>query len=286
MLDAITGANVGDSPFVVGDGNTTFIPDNALVASPSAYNAFQLDAPDELNRSADLVTRVYIPDIHGRIWKFNTESGGVVADEGPAQPFGVPVALMKIDSIPHVFAAAGSDTRVPDTNPFKMFGYQDVGADGEFDPAKFVQLFEQSFPGPVPGISEGFRGTVQPATAFNGNNPPVGRVFFVGTRFNFTTQDCISTFDTILFGLGAVSGSAVYDFDGDDTADLSTIVQGVRATVLQTAGGQVVIGDSGGLGRPPSPPPPPTSFPSPPVPQPAQVITRDMKPGSPVCRVQ
>jgi hypothetical protein len=300
MLDAMTGENVGASPFVVGDGNTQFIADNALVAGPAAYNAFQLDKPDELNRSPDHVTRIYIPDLHGRVWKFNTVSGGMVADEGPAQPFGVPVALLKLADVngtelPHIFAAAGGDRRVPDTNPFKMIGYQDVaGSDADLS-TPLTKLFEQFFPGPNPGISEGFRGTVQPATAFSEDTDPssptfgqlFGRVFFVGTRFNFTTIDCISTFDTILFGLGAVSGDAVYDFDNDGSADLSTIVEGVRATVLQTAGGQVLIGDSGGLGRPPSPPPPPASpFPSPQAAQPAQVLTRDMKPGSPVCRVQ
>jgi hypothetical protein len=299
MLDAVTGANIGASPFVVGDGNTTFITDNALPAGPAAYNAFQLDPPGELNRSPNHVTRVYIPDLHGRIWKFDTSSGGQVADEGPAQPFGVPVALLKLADqtgleVPHVFAAAGNDRRVPDTNPFKVFGYQDTAPDGDVA-TPLTKLFEQSFPGPVPGISEGFRGTVQPATVFSEDTDPssptfgqlFGRVFFVGTRFNFTTIDCISTFDTILFGLGAVSGNAVYDFDNDGSADLSTIVEGVRATVLQATGGQLLIGDSGGLGRPPSPPPPPASpFPSPQAAQPAQVITTDLKPGSPVCRVQ
>lgn len=288
MLDAETGANAGSSPFVVGDGNTTYIPDNALVAGPSAYNAFQLDDPTVLTRSLDRVTRIYIPDIHGRIWKFNTTSGGLVADEGPAQPFGVPVALMKIDAgqgaLPHIFAAAGNDLRVPDTNPFKMFGYSDGGADTDLT-TQLTKLFNQSFAAPVPGISEGTRGTVQPATAFNDQGQ--GRVFFVGTRFNFTDITCISSFDTFLFGLGAVSGSAVYDFNNDGTLDLSTIIQGVRATVLQTAGGQVLIGDSGGIGRAPSPPPPPASpFPSPAAAQPSQVLTTDMKPGSPVCRVQ
>jgi hypothetical protein len=170
-----------------------------------------------------------------------------------------------------------------------MFGYSDQVAETDIT-TPLTPLFEQSFDGPVPGISEGTRGTVQPATAF-ATDPDTpgffGRVFFVGTRFNFTDITCISSFDTFLFGLGAVSGNAVYDFNSDGSADLSTIVQGTRATVLQTSGGQVLIGDSGGLGRAPSPPPPPASpFPSPQAAQPAQVLTRDMKPGSPVCRVQ
>jgi len=59
-----------------------------------------------------------------------------------------------------------------------------------------------------------------------------------------------------------------------------------RATNMQLGGGQLILGDSGGLGDPPGPPPQPTSNPQPKAAQPAQVITREMKPGSPVCRVQ
>jgi hypothetical protein len=231
---------------------------------------------------------VYIPDIHGRIWKFNTTSGGAVADEGPTQPIGVPVALMKIDTpgqgaLPHIFAASGNDRRVPDTSPFQLFGYSDGGAETDVS-TPLTSLFKVNLPSPVPGISEGFRGTSQPAAAFNDQGQ--GRVFFVGTRFNFTTIQCISTFDTILFGVGAVSGNAVYDFNNDGTADLSTIVQGVRATNVQTAGGQVLIGDSGALGRAPSPPPPPGSLPPPAPAKSAQVATQGVSAGSAVCQFQ
>jgi hypothetical protein len=238
-----------------------------------------------LARSADRVSRVYIPDVHGRIWKFNTTSGGMVADEGPAQPFGVGVALLKLSDIPHVYAAAGADERVPDDAPFKMFGYADTKDENDLD-TDLTQLFFLEFPGKDPGVSEGYRGTLQPATAFNANNPPQPRVFFGGTRFNFTTEECISSFDTILFAVGGISGDAVYDFNDDGSVDLYTEVLGTRGTNLQIAGGQVIIGDSGGLGDPPGPPPPPTGNPEPQAPEPAQVITREMKPGSPVCRVQ
>jgi len=285
MLDAITGGVLYSR--IVGDGTPTYVAENALVASPAAYNAFQLDDPTVLTRSSDFVTRVYIPDIHGRLWKFNTTSGGLGADEGPKQPFGVAVALLKLDdgqgALPHIYAESGNDRRVPDDEPFKMFGYLDATPETDLS-TPFSNLFELAFPGPVSGVSEGFRGTVQPATAFNDQGQ--GRVFFVGTRFNLTTIDCISTFDTILFGLGAISGGAVYDFNNDGSADLSTIIQGQRATNVQTGGGQVIIGDSGGLGRPPSPPPPPSSLPPPAAGQPAQIVTLETKAGSPVCRVQ
>ena len=54
-----------------------------------------------------------------------------------------------------------------------------------------------------------FRGSVQPATAFNDASPPLGRVFFGGNRFNlpdspFAPQPqppCRSSFDAILFAV-------------------------------------------------------------------------------------
>ncbi len=286
MLDAETGDVLYAK--TVGEGVSTFVAENALVASPAGYNAFQLDDPTVMTRSEDRVSRVYIPDVHGRIWKFNTSSGAMGADEGPSQPFGVAVALKKLNdgqgAIPHVFAAAGNDFRVPDDQPFKLFGYSDPTAETDLSALQLQQLFEVTMPPRDPGISEAFRGTVQPATAFN--DAGQGRVFFVGTRFNLTTIDCISTFDTILFGLGAISGNAVYDFNNDGTTEMSTIVLGTRATNVQTAGGQVILGDSGGLGRPPSPPPPPSTPLPPAAAQPAEVVTRDMTQGSPVCRVQ
>jgi hypothetical protein len=284
MLNAIDGAVLYAKN--VGDGSPTYFPDNALVASPSAFNAFQLDNLTVLARSEDRVSRVYIPDVHGRIWKFDTtSSGGMVADEGPAQPFGVGVALLKLDDVPHIYAAAGADERVPDDAPFRLFGYTDSAGENDTT-TDLTQDFFLEFPGKITGVSEGYRGTLQPATAFNAAIPPQPRVFFAGTRFNFTTTDCISSFDTILFAVGGVTGNAVYDFNGDGAVDLYTEIQGTRGTNLQIAGGQVIIGDSGGLGDPPGPPPPPSGNPEPESPEPAQVITREMKPGSPVCRVQ
>ena len=72
------------------------------------------------------------------------------------------------------------------------------------------------------GVTGYFRGTVQPATLFTAATPPLGRVFFGGTRFNppnstFAPPSCTglscnpvvpcrSSFDSVVYALGAKSG--------------------------------------------------------------------------------
>ena len=250
-----TGENVGARPSSSGDGNTTFIPDNALVASPAAYNAFQLDPAGELNRSPDHVTRVYIPDIHGRIWKFNTSSGGMVADEGPAQPFGVPVALLKIADQrtrdPARLRGGRRRRRVPGHDPFKMFGYP-----GRSRPTATSRRPHQGCSSRVPGTDPRHLGRVpRHGAAGDGVQRQRTRRWHAcsssGTRFNFTTIDCISTLRHDPVRLGAVSGTPSTTSTTTGRADLSTIVEGVRATVLQTAGGQVRDRRQRRPGRPP-----------------------------------
>ena len=81
-LDAVTGDIV--QSFGLADETTAITPpdgvgpDSALVANAAGYNSFQLDpSSSTTNRGADAMTRVYIPDLHGRVWKFNTTSGGL-----------------------------------------------------------------------------------------------------------------------------------------------------------------------------------------------------------------
>jgi hypothetical protein len=278
-LDVINGDVIYSQD--VGDKGGTFFNDAALAANATAYNPFLLDSPVAQNRSQDAVTRVFIPDTHGRIWKFAVSTFGLFADEGLDQPFGDPVALLKLPSptggeTAFVFAAAGNDNRIAPppaaTPPFQVFGYRDDGGDG-FSPEAGAKLFEIDYPTP-------FRGSSQPATFFNGTG--AGRVFFAGTRFNPNTANCIATFDTILFALGAETGVAVYDFTGDGSADQYQIYTDVKDEI-RAAGGKVIISDSGSLTRSPSPPPPgPT--PAPYADAPAVIATRMVAAGSPVCR--
>ena len=179
-------------------------------------------SPPGVPAGADHLTRVFIPDVKGRIFKFNPltaadgPGGGnpdpppAFRDEGVLQPFGNAVALLDLGAEgDFVYAESGNDNRVrpfPNTTPpFRMFAFNDPGQDADFVTPGTTQ-FTQDFPSP-------FRGTVQPATVFNDTGS--GRVFFAGTALVDGGATCIFRFDTFLFALGALSGSAVYDFDTD-----------------------------------------------------------------------
>ncbi len=289
MLDAITG-NVCRS-WLLGDGNPGFITHNAIVAPPSGFNPRAQDPPGASTKDpVDRVTRVYIPDLHGRLWRYSSSSNspGVLFSAGADQPFADGAALLKVGGLPRVFVAAGNDNRVPESEaPFKMFGLTDTLSEASFaapgDLLTLIPSFTIDFPSSPPS-NVPFRGTLQPATAFNSVGQ--GRVFYAGTRFNPAglSGSCVSRFDTILFAVSANDGGAVYDFTGDATADLSTILTGTRATGLSVVGGSVVVGDSGSLANAPTPTPDPSPTPTPPPPAPAYVTQKNLKSNSPVCR--
>ena len=171
--DVVRSANVGD--------RSGMAYENSLPASAAAFNPRQLISGHLDHPSATPATRVYIPDVHGRIWRLlvaNTDppvntAPLSFADAGADQPFGNPVALVNYTGTgasakPHVFANSGNDNRIfpppANTPPFKMYGLRDDdlgsdpdGSDDVDGPA--FRLFSIPFP-------NGFRGTTQPATAF------------------------------------------------------------------------------------------------------------------------
>ncbi len=214
-LDALTGGiiaavDVGSRP-----GFAAYR--NALVANPVGFNPKVFSPLTTVHPAAAQVTRVYIGDVHGRLWKFLTASPDVaipLADLGADQAIGSAASLLGLPPqpgtpVPHIFVSAGAELR--SAGPFQMFGFRDDGTDTDttvgagsttgsvttFLPA--VQLFSRFFDqgttlAPCSGVTEEavFRGTVQPTTAVEcsaiGNGqcaPPVlGRVFFAGTRLS------------------------------------------------------------------------------------------------------
>jgi hypothetical protein len=283
QLDAITG-NVCQSS-LVGNGTTTYVADNALVAGPAAFNPSAQRAPTESRQDLeDRVTRIYIPDIHGRIWKFNTASGGLMHSAGPAQPIANNLALLKIGGLPSIFGNSGNDTRVPDAaGPFRMFGFTDTVTDDLNLTTLFTPIgaFPIAFPGPPPS-NVLFRGTTQPAVAFNFNGQP--RVFFAGTRFNPPTTACLSSFDTIIVAVSGKDGTAVYDMSGDGTADLYTILENNKSPGIAVVGAELVVSESGSLRSAPTPTPDPNPTPTPTPPAPPYVKVNSMTFNSAVCR--
>ena len=261
--DLITSVDVGD--------RTGMAYENALVAGPSVFNPTQLRAGFIGTSASSRATRVYFPDIHGRIWRVMTAAPGsalLFADVGGNQPLGNSLALLNYTGTgsqdrPHVFAESGNDNRVTpppaDTPPFHMWGLRDEDNPGDPDPADAVGgparvLFTIDFPNL-------FRGTVQPATAFNDASPPAGRVFFGGNRFNLPDSQfaptprppCRSSFDAILFAVGASTGNAAYDLNSSGDQRSITLT-GQRLQAVRVAGGRLVLDT--GLNASTAPPPP------------------------------
>jgi hypothetical protein len=116
----------------------------------------------------------------------------------------------------------------------------------------------------------GFRGTVQPATFYSplASTSVLGRVFFAGTRFNGPNSQfapptppfpCRSSFDSILYGLGAESGLAAYTLpSGEDHVIFKDSRLAAISTQAAPQGSQ--LGKDEGLskvGKPRDPPPAP-----------------------------
>jgi hypothetical protein len=207
--------------------------------------------------------------------------------DSPDQPIGSAAALLNIDSIPHVYWETGHDRRIIPPADFRFVAMADVGSD--VDPTVTqTDPLARKFVLPLNNSLAGFRGTAQPSTAFNATG--VGRVFFIGTRFN--DQDvaggsCKSNFDSVLFAVGAVTGSAVYDLDssGSVTAsDRSIMLSGTKVNALRGSMGQIVL-DKGDIGTSaPAPPPPPAPASTANEGSSGEVIVNKIKSGSAVCR--
>jgi hypothetical protein len=305
-VDVLTGDIIGDggtpaavdvngpaAPAILARSGIAF--PNALVADPAGFNPSQFtELATPANLSGTATERAYIGDLYGRLWKFlaaDPTKVEPVADLGIDQPVATPAALIGILPTlgpkipqPYIYVESGNETRQPDTTTFKYFGFQDIGdkADttqgsevGTTDAAVFVFknninfLFDGQFP-------TAFRGTIQPATAFNtlgGTSQGQGRVFFAGTRFNppgstfappVPPYPCRSSFDSVVFGLGAVSGLGAFNLStGPNTAMI--VISGVRMTGISIStdatpgnmSGTRVNLDFGKAGGLPNPPPPP-----------------------------
>jgi hypothetical protein len=281
-LDALTGDVIAwtdvDAPPTTAPATPIFTP-NALVASPAVFSPNMLKADFIGNPAGEKATRVYIGDVYGRLWKFlpSTAKTGFPAilmqDLGVQQTIGVAVALLNLDydgtAKPYIFLETGRDNRVSPppaaTPPFKIIGLRDDASDIDFTtPQTPFELFPRSdpgvpgidFPGPPDPVNFRFRGTTQPATAFNAEKK--GRVFFAGTQFNPIDANCISSFDSILFAVTAGTGQAAYD-TGTGTAYTTFI--GDKITGVSVTGGNLVVDQGIVAGGAPPPPAPPTTLP-------------------------
>lgn len=289
-LDLLTGDVIASAN--VGNRNGSNEPyENALMSGPVVFNELTLSNRDVAVNPAEVVsTRVYFNDIHGRLFRVMTNDPATVtqlADVNNSgsvlQPLGVSPALVFYgdpsgQEYPHIYIESGNDNRIfspedipPTTPPFKAWGLIDAddtsdpdSGDGVVGPVRV--LFTKEFPNL-------YRGTTQPATAFNVGGQ--ARVLIAGTRFNppgtqFAPAPappsfpvvCRSSFDSILFALGAGTGNAAFDLNGSGQDEfIEYINQQIKS--VQVVGGQAIV--DRGLNAEIAPTPPPSNTIAPPI---------------------
>ena len=175
---------------------------------------------------------------------------------------------------PYVYTTSGNDNRASTpSGQFKNFGFRDDGSDTVGDgvagghaerhqrlPAAAAGLFVIPF-------QDQFRGTVQPSTAYSDTTAGAGRVFFGGTRFNAPNGTyappvppfpCRSSFDSILYALGAQSGLAAYDLAYGNAYQIFQDSRIVAISTQASPKASVLAKDEGlsKTGSPVTPPPP------------------------------
>ena len=232
---------------------------NAIVANPAAYIPSQLIPGFIGNPDGKQATLAYVGDLHGRLWKWiaTSPSLGLVGlrDYTVDQPIANAAGLINVNGKPHVFIETGNDNRVDNPPTFLFSGVRDDMADTNPTPFVGVPLFTINLNSTITPDLTSYRGTAQPSTAFNSATPPAGRVFFVGTKFNEAATNCISSFDSVVFALGAETGAAAYDLNTGGADDRFVQKIGTRVNAVRGYLGQVIL-DIGELGSSPNQLPP------------------------------
>jgi PilY1 beta-propeller domain len=234
---------------ITGDRSAAIAYD-ALPATPTLFNPHEVDSAD----GKDFVTRVYIPDLQGRVWKMNTSNTNssswtmnVFAEMGIDHPITAAVTVMNDKFTPnHLFVMAGSggDRRAPvPVDGFKFRTWIDQDPDGanthQYGPTD-LPSFERVF-------NTDERMFVQAVTLGTIGDPLPPVVFFAASRENFDTTDCAVTFSSTLYSVGVVSGQPEFDLDStqpeEDQTKVDNKIQGIFGR-----DGNLYVTESGGLG--------------------------------------
>lgn len=226
---------------------------NGLPATPTLFRPHEEDAAD----GKDFVTRVYIPDLHGQVWKLNTFDPdpsrwtmNVFAEMGPGHPITAPVALMKDVFQPNrvfVMGGSGGDRRAPvPSEGFKFRTWVDTDTDSanstQYSPSTPAPVFEQIF-------NPEERMFVQAVTTGSIGDPLPPVVFFAASRENFDSQTCQVTFTSTLYAASIETGLPLFDLDTTQAGTEQTSLGDTKAQGLFMRDGNLYVTESGGLDR-------------------------------------
>jgi hypothetical protein len=217
------------------------------------FNPHQEDAAD----NKDFVTRVYIPDVQGRVWKLNTLDPdtsnwtmNVFAEMGSDHPITAGVTLLEDPFEPNrvfVIAGSGGDRRAPvPPGGFKLRIWIDKDSD--------VTNRTQYFAGDPPHIERFFnpeeRMFVQPRTAGQIGDPTnlEPAVFFAASRENVAATTCAVSFNSTLYSSGIETGLPLFDLDTTQPEDSQTSLGDTKVQQLFIRDGNLYVSESGGLG--------------------------------------
>lgn len=233
---------------VTNDSSAT-IPYNSLVAMPRLFNPHEEDIAD----SNDYVTRVYIGDVQGRIWKLVTKDEdpsnwtlGVFAELGDDQPITAPVSLVPdlYAKEVYVMAGTGGDQRVDATaTDFKFVGLLDDDVEGDNNlqyPLGSAPVWEKTLnPEERVYVAAAVIGQIGNAT------PPI--VFFAASRPTFNPLTCDGEFFSSLWAVEIFGGLAYVDLDGTGVGENVDLGES-KVTGIYARGSNLYVSESGGLG--------------------------------------
>ena len=248
IVDAQTGAVLASKDIGsdgVNETNNNCATDNGLAGCQKSKNALMSDPVATGPTDSRYVTRTYLGDLDGNIWRFDFGlTGGVVSisastklySAGADQPIYNSMATVTVGTKQYLFIGTGSDL-LPQTDKntiYRLLGVLDNGATGS---KTFEKLLQKTASGST--ITSDERVTSFPAVAGD-------IVFFTTTVLN---AQC-SAPDARLYAFTFIGGPA-YDNTGDnvvkpsqDTPLVKTIA-GQRATAPFIVDQHVVFGAGG-----------------------------------------
>jgi Tfp pilus tip-associated adhesin PilY1 len=237
---------------VPNDDPSAPIDHNQLVATPTLYNPHEKGVAD----NQDFVTRVYIGDLQGNVYKLDTYADDPASwtfntfySFGVNQPITAPAAVVKMGGGQQVlvFVGTGGDQRVSSAaaGRFKIAGLADNDPEGANNPGVLVQ--DANGNPFLVDLPQGERTFVAPVTALTADGK--GAVFFASTASSFNTQSCTSQFSSTLFAFEASTGLAAFDVDPSaaGTQSSASLGQG-KVTGLFHRDEHLYISRSGAIG--------------------------------------